>query len=203
MSENKFKYGLGYIQSPKDDRDAILSLGDQAVPEKYIVDDLRAVYDQGAEPICAAVGLSTILTWRDKISGGSKNVDPWDVYELRTNKDQEGMVLRDAIKQIKKNGVDGTSIKAYARIQDPDSAKAAILLNGPLIIGTYAYNEYNFWKRHEGEPNMGGHATLLVGFDKDGFRLMNSWGTSWGQGGFMDFPYDDWGCILEAWTILI
>lgn len=200
--ERRFKYGLGYIRSPKDDRDAVLSLGDQAVPDKYVVDGLRGVYDQGADPICAAVGLSTILTWRRSITGGKGNVDPWKVYDLRADKDMEGMVLRDAIKAVKSKGVDGETIKSYARIEDPDSAKVAILLNGPLIIGTYAYNERAFWKPEDGEEAIGGHATLLVGFDRDNFRLMNSWGTSWGNYGFMDFPAGDWDRVLEAWTIV-
>ncbi len=39
---------------------------------------------------------------------------------------------------------------------------------------------------------LGGHAFALVGFDRNGFIVQNSWGESWGAGGFGRLPYDDW-----------
>lgn len=196
------RYGLGYIQSPTDTRDIEFKAG-AAVPDEYEVKGLRGVYDQGTRPICAAVGLSTILSWRMSLGEDKVNINPMDVYDLRADKEMEGMILRDAIKAIRKNGVDGATIDSYARVKDKETAKAAILLNGPLIIGTYAFNENNFWKPNGLQQNLGGHATLLVGFDKKGFTLMNSWGVAWGRAGYTTFPYEDWGYILEAWTILL
>lgn len=38
----------------------------------------------------------------------------------------------------------------------------------------------------------GGHAFALVGYNARGFVVQNSWGTSWGHGGFAILPYDDW-----------
>lgn len=38
----------------------------------------------------------------------------------------------------------------------------------------------------------GGHAFAIVGYDKFGFWIQNSWGTSWGKGGFGRISYDDW-----------
>jgi hypothetical protein len=39
---------------------------------------------------------------------------------------------------------------------------------------------------------VGGHAFAIVGFDRDGFWIQNSWGTEWGAGGFGRIAYTDW-----------
>jgi len=38
----------------------------------------------------------------------------------------------------------------------------------------------------------GGHAIAIVGYTKDGFIVQNSWGETWGKGGFALLPYEDW-----------
>jgi hypothetical protein len=38
----------------------------------------------------------------------------------------------------------------------------------------------------------GGHAFALVGYNKDGFIVQNSWGGLWGYWGFAVLTYDDW-----------
>lgn len=46
-----------------------------------------------------------------------------------------------------------------------------------------------------------GHAFALVGFNRDGFVIQNSWGPSWGAGGFAVLRYDDWlGHAMDAWV---
>jgi hypothetical protein len=42
------------------------------------------------------------------------------------------------------------------------------------------------------EENIGGHAFAIVGFDKKGFWIQNSWGPGWGKEGFGHLGYDDW-----------
>lgn len=195
--------GTGYIQSPPDDRDAILNIPTHPIPDEYKLKDLGAVFDQGQDPICAAVCLAEILDWRGKVKNQShKRLNPYDIYDLREDHDMDGMVLRDAIKTVKEKGVGG-HIQSYARINDPVTAKVAIQLNGPIVIGTYAYNNNRFWKPTGDSKPEGGHATILVGWDKDGFVLQNSWGVGWGSGGRMTFPDDDWSYVLECWTIII
>ncbi|SOC35464.1 papain like protease [Rhizobium subbaraonis] len=39
---------------------------------------------------------------------------------------------------------------------------------------------------------VGGHAFALVGYDRRGFIVQNSWGTDWGYGGFARLSYADW-----------
>ena len=38
----------------------------------------------------------------------------------------------------------------------------------------------------------GGHAFALVGYNKLGFVVQNSWGKTWGSSGFALLPYEDW-----------
>jgi len=39
---------------------------------------------------------------------------------------------------------------------------------------------------------LGGHAFAIVAYDEKGFWIQNSWGKSWGKGGFGRIGYDDW-----------
>jgi hypothetical protein len=42
-------------------------------------------------------------------------------------------------------------------------------------------------------PNLlGGHAFAIVGFDRQGFWIQNSWGPRWGSGGLARIGYSDW-----------
>ncbi|MCP5261248.1 MAG: peptidase C1 [Rhodoferax sp.] len=55
----------------------------------------------------------------------------------------------------------------------------------------------------DGRPSeTGGHAFALVGFNHRGFIIQNSWGTSWGSGGFALLTYADWlANCMDAWVV--
>jgi predicted alpha/beta hydrolase family esterase len=42
------------------------------------------------------------------------------------------------------------------------------------------------------ETQLGAHAFAVVGYDKRGFWIQNSWGEEWGYEGFACISYDDW-----------
>lgn len=42
------------------------------------------------------------------------------------------------------------------------------------------------------ETHLGAHAFAVVGYDKHGFWIQNSWGEEWGYEGFACISYDDW-----------
>ena len=54
----------------------------------------------------------------------------------------------------------------------------------------------------DGKPSAdGGHAFALVGFNRDGFIMQNSWGREWGAGGFAVLSYADWlANAMDAWV---
>jgi hypothetical protein len=48
----------------------------------------------------------------------------------------------------------------------------------------------------------GGHAFAFVGYNEQGFILQNSWGTSFGAGGFAVLGYLDWlANAMDAWVV--
>jgi hypothetical protein len=42
------------------------------------------------------------------------------------------------------------------------------------------------------EKMLGGHAFVIVAYDRRGFWIQNSWGADWGKEGFALITYDDW-----------
>ena len=53
--------------------------------------------------------------------------------------------------------------------------------------------EKYWWSDLGDTTTIGYHAMVVVGFDdgKEAFEIMNSWGTSWGNDGFIWVKYDD------------
>ena len=52
-----------------------------------------------------------------------------------------------------------------------------------------------------GQPPSGGHAFAIVGYNRDGFIVQNSWGAGWGQDGFAMWLYEDWlENIMDGWV---
>lgn len=48
---------------------------------------------------------------------------------------------------------------------------------------------------------LGGHAFAIVGYDRDGFWIQNSWGKEWGKNGTALWTYEDWHLNLQdAWV---
>ena len=51
------------------------------------------------------------------------------------------------------------------------------------------------------KPNDGGHAFVIVGYNRDGFIIQNSWGTGWGTGGRAVLQYEDWlENAMDCWV---
>ena len=93
-------------------------------------------------------------------------------------------------------------IKSYARVYDMDQLKKSLFRNGPCLIGFPVYNKgVQMWQKKEGETNTyGGHAMTVIGYNKEGFIIRNSWGEYWGSSGYCIYPYEDWGSHWEIWT---
>lgn len=65
---------------------------------------------------------------------------------------------------------------------------------GPAIAGLPVVP----WRR---QPAEGGHAFALVGYERRGFIVQNSWGERWGYRGFAILAYDDWLTHgMDAWV---
>lgn len=50
-------------------------------------------------------------------------------------------------------------------------------------------------------PSDGGHAFAIVGYNREGFIVHNSWGTTWGSKGCAILPYEDWlQNAMDCWV---
>jgi C1A family cysteine protease len=78
-----------------------------------------------------------------------------------------------------------------------DDIKAA-LVQGPVVGGFSVYDSFESDAVAQSGmvpmPNLatesvqGGHAILVVGYDSDRFIVRNSWGPTWGNGGYFSIP---------------
>jgi C1A family cysteine protease len=87
-----------------------------------------------------------------------------------------------------------------APVQDRDGLRSVLASGSPVVFGFTVYETFAGDPIAEsgvldlpakGEHVIGGHAVLLVGYDDatERFRVRNSWGSSWGQGGYFEMPY--------------
>ena len=103
------------------------------------------------------------------------------------------MSFKDALHFIRHNGVSTNKgnfkIKQYAMVGSIPVLQTALIMNGPCVAALPVRNhDKEFWK----DGNLsGGHAVAIVGYDKDGFILRNSWGNTFGEKGYTHIRYSD------------
>ncbi|MFY9329707.1 MAG: C1 family peptidase [Georgfuchsia sp.] len=124
---------------------------------------------------------------------------------------------------LPKPGWDGDAVErtlgVYYRIdtQAITDLQAAILEVGAIYASSYTHRGWDTVKTsvkapsshaalpviaYDGKPSRkGGHAFALVGFNRTGFVIQNSWGKGWGAGGFAVISYADWlAHALDVWV---
>lgn len=124
---------------------------------------------------------------------------------------------------LPKSGWDSDAVErtlgVYYRI-DPQAItdlQAAILEVGAIYASSYTHKGWDTVKTstkpptshttlpviaYDGKPSRsGGHAFALVGFNRVGFVIQNSWGDQWGAGGFAVISYADWlAHAMDVWV---
>ena len=190
---------------------------------------LNKVRNQGYQGTCAAHVAACMKEWQERKDVGFRGyMSSQFIYNNRNNQTSSGMYGRDVMNILKDKGccteetypyekietsseIDKTfleeasnyKIKGYARVNTTDSLKRALLSNGPCYISFPVYNYSNYmWRQYKGEKKLGGHAMTVVGYDKKGFIIRNSWGAFWDKGGYCHYPYGDWGSHYEVWTTI-
>jgi C1A family cysteine protease len=78
------------------------------------------------------------------------------------------------------------------------SIKTHLLTNGPIAVGMTVFNDFNYYHsgcyEHAGNGAIN-HGVLIVGWDdsqcggEGAWHVKNSWGTGWGQGGYIWMKY--------------
>jgi hypothetical protein len=141
----------------------------------------------------------------------------WDLYPMDTSMPL-GCVMKVpdsiAINSARSNTICGR-VYLDATVQNcPDiycHLKQYIYENVPVLIGTVV--DTNFRKENMHKPNFVyvpgdkllamGHCMVLVGYNdaKRMFTIMNSFGPHWGNQGFFNIHYSDFGKILKEATV--
>lgn len=104
----------------------------------------------------------------------------------------------------------------YARVpQYAGTMRAALAAGFPIVLGFTVYESFESSEvaqsgdvpmPRDGEQTLGGHCVTAVGYDHASrrFRIRNSWGPGWGQGGYCWMPYaylTDPSLASDFWTI--
>ena len=101
-----------------------------------------------------------------------------------------------------KNDALNRKVTRYERVNDFNGCVDALTNGYPVVMGFYVYDSFMStnvartgimpYPNTKREKLLGGHAVLLVGYDKTKkvFIVRNSWGTSWGDKGYFYMPFD-------------
>jgi len=223
------QYKLNVRESPFDPRDwkAKAIFKEIILPE--IVDyrdHLFPVRDQGNQGSCAAMAGAAMKEWQEVIDYKlNEYMSPQFIYNNREDITEEGMYMRDLMEILKEKGdciermfpygsngkpsievfmnASLFKISNYAAVNTIEEFKTALFLNGPCIIAIPVYNyTERMWFKRESDSFLGGHALCVVGYNKEGFIIRNSWSEEWGQKGYCIMSYEDFGLQYEVWTCI-
>lgn len=159
------------------------------VSERYW-DDNEFWGDQGQTPHCVGYG------WTHWLTGGPIHhkpvppIPPDDLYYECKDIDgeprqEDGSSVRSGAQAVQNHGW----IESYNWAYDAATVARAILTTGPVVVGTNWYEGMfdpdRYHRIHIGGQIAGGHCYVLNGYSKTlrQFRIKNSWGKSWGDGG--------------------
>lgn len=188
---------------------------------------LPSIIDQGSKSSCVACVGACIKEYQERIDCGyNGHFSPDYIYFYRENKPYDGMWPRDMMKILQKRGccsnyklpydkkVEPTVISTgcdrdaanykvgtYYQLNTVDELKEALYENGPCCITFNVYNKSKqMWKQEPGDKYHGSHAMTVVGYKNDKFIIRNSWGKDWGNKGYTEYKFKDFGAHLELWT---
>ena len=86
-------------------------------------------------------------------------------------------------------------ISTYYKINSLDELKYALYHYGPVPGAMRYYKRGKITSEgiylYDTNNSYGNHAVLIVGWNKDGFIIQNSWGVLWGKKGYFVVPYKD------------
>ncbi len=89
-------------------------------------------------------------------------------------------------------------------VQDRQEVQSHLAAGFPVLAGLLVYENFRqlsagvVYKKTVGK-RLSGHAMVIVGYsdEKNAMKLMNSWGTAWGDGGFAWIDYDTFRRLVK------
>jgi hypothetical protein len=209
------EYGLGAIQSPPDVRDWPIDLlyatagvdPVAAPPASYrALTPYPPVYNQGSSPRCVAYSNGASKAYQDLRDTGLFAPD-FATFFSQIGGTQDGAVPRVALQQMLDHGYPpsaaGHRIAAYYSVPvDRAAIQSAIMGFGPVLFSSPWY--YSWFRPVNGvlpapDSVAGGHEYEVVGWSATGFRIRNSWGAGWADGGEATIPWAYLSRVREVW----
>lgn len=229
---------LGAIPSPPDGRDyhlAMIATEGAYFPENFEIEYPGEVKNQGSVGSCVPHSLAYCREITEATqSGAFREFSTGFIYANRQGTmgellEQEGMVPRDALKNLQKYGdvLEETfphndiypvvkkllekeiflnpftydfakpyRIGTYYRLYTENEIKTALTELGPVTICVPIYP--SFYKTgaggavnlpQEGEKLQGHHQMTITGWQEGHWKVLNSWGPDWGNGGYCYLPF--------------
>ena len=93
-------------------------------------------------------------------------------------------------------------ISTYYRCYNEAQIKTALMKYGPVVISMNTYSGAKLEDdvyTYNPDASYGCHCVLIVGWNDIGWKIQNSWGTSYGGDGYFILPYEfNWN---EAWGV--
>ena len=146
---------------------------------------------------------------------GVCSVATWDKYHQPRTRRPLGF---DSVSVEISREAYGSTLGAYYRVQSYiNDYHSALIEAGALYVSAQLNGGWNSPKagiidpRATGTPPANGHAFVIVGYDRSGFLVLNSWGTDWGGYSFAGGPplpgialwtYEDWSRnVTDAWAL--
>lgn len=213
----------GLLPSPADYRDVNVkdllgAIESRPLPEEYMIPFKLPIKDQGTTPECVGWSCSTLKDEKERreqnetIFDGAwlykecKKVD--GIPEVRGTYFRTGLdrLAKIGIKPMPNSPIQGDPanfrIGGYARVDcEWEALKRAIITYGAILGGFYIYPaSWNTAYIKKGTNIVGGHATALIGWNKDYIIGQNSFGEDSGDKGLFYVPRDY--LPYEAWAIL-
>lgn len=200
--------GLGRVHVP-DDRDRLiwrspLRIDPASVSRRYrywSMGGLGSRLDQGQTPHCVGFAATALLISGPitqptlALTNDYANALYYEVKRIDGEPGAEdGSSVRSAMKALVGRGL----VSEYLFAHDLESTILNVLERGPVDVGSDWYNSMfnvvdGFVRLNPSSGIAGGHSYILTGVNLDEryFRLLNSWGPSWGFNGHAFISFAD------------
>ena len=156
---------------------------------------LCALLLPASAPIGGAQGTGLILTPKDRLRGIPLADMPYtDTNFSRQPSNRAAVEARrfciDYWRQV--NASDALEVKAQLNQGYP------VVIGATVDQGFLKMAPGSVWKSSQGRT-LGGHAMVLVGYDdhRHAFKVLNSWGRIWGDGGYGWIDYDFFRKVVD------
>lgn len=148
--------------------------------------------------------------------GGSRITDALDLVRRRGAATLEQFPYSDSSCSAMPTAAVSQSAREFAiadwrrvNVQDTTELKQHIVDGFPLLLGIHVDRQFGELSAGQSYglprgPSLGGHAVLLVGYDdaRNAFKILNSWGTGWGDSGYGWIEYSAMRAIaLQGYSV--